>query len=939
MEENHEAPEGSSSGLEIVAIVCFFLSGFAGLVYEVCWIRKASLVFGSTTFAVSTVLAVFFLGLAVGSYLFGRIGIRIARPLRLYAWMEIALGLLALLSLVLFDWTDSIYGGLYRSLGQAGAGLLFVRVLLVSLILLPPTILMGGTLPLFCRHFVRDRGAITRSVGWLYGVNTLGAAAGCATTGLLLLESLGLFRTLQVGAALSVLCGVVVVALRVRPAKRIEPLAAAGPDRRSGDGLVSLLFFAVGFAALGGEVLWTRFLALVVRNTVYTYTLTLAVVLLGIFFGSVLASRIFDRRRSLALAFGVMQILAGLTMMAMMLLPPDLWRGLGGGLWVYATALSLPALFSGASFPLAVRMVVRHPERSSLGVGRMAAVNTLGGILGSLVVGFAGIPWFGLQASLFFVVAVSLLSGSVAVVRLSGAALGPRAAVVGGAIVLAVGIPLVADTRIPADFLGSREALVDFREGYGSNLAVVRREGHLNLEIDRWWQGVDHKTEQFMAAHIPMLLHDDPKHVLVVGVGVGQTAGRFLMYDIDVLDCVDIEPTIFDFIEGHFDSAWMGDERVSLIREDGRSFLSHSGKTYDVVSLELGQIVRPGIAFFYTSDFYLRARERLAPRGLLVQSLPLQWLSQEHVRGAVATFIDVFPQSMLWYNGSELLLIGVNAEAFRIDPQAVTQRMRRGEVLADLDYAYWGGRRFSLSEPTVLLASYLMGPSGLASLAANGPTYVDDRPRLDYGVRDKERSLQDELEGVADIKDSLDPVDRLLDLPPRVVPAVNAVRQRNVGELAVSPLIRRALRFKQREDWGRTEELLRQALQANPDHAVANHILADTLVAQERLNEAGKFYTRAVRLRPDDGTAHHAIAQIHHRQARMELALEHYRIAVELLPDDADVHNNLGAALAEQGDYQGAIRHFETALRLRPGDTRAEENLALVRSALGDAPE
>ena len=139
---------------DVVASACFFLSGCAGLIYEVCWIRKLSLVFGSTTYALSTVLAVFFLGLASGSYIFGRIAQRTERPVRLFALMELAVGIFVLVSFYAFTLLDSLYGMAYRAFGEQFVLFTFLRFLLVSLVLLPPTILMGGTLPLFCRQYV-----------------------------------------------------------------------------------------------------------------------------------------------------------------------------------------------------------------------------------------------------------------------------------------------------------------------------------------------------------------------------------------------------------------------------------------------------------------------------------------------------------------------------------------------------------------------------------------------------------------------------------------------------------------------------------------------------------------------------------------------------------------------------------------------------------------
>ena len=159
---------------------------------------------------------------------------------------------------------------------------------------------------------------------------------------------------------------------------------------------------------------------------------------------------------------------------------------------------------------------------------------------------------------------------------------------------------------------------------------------------------------------------ESKEYVLVVGAGTGQTPSRFLMYNIDRLDCVDIEPTLFEFIHDHFDSEWMEDERVKLISEDGLNYLNHSDTMYDVIAIEVGQIFRPGIAFFYTADFYHRSRQRLRPGGLLTQLVSLPSLTTDQFRGVIRTFLDAFPQSVLWYNSSDLLLIGVNDADFKI---------------------------------------------------------------------------------------------------------------------------------------------------------------------------------------------------------------------------------------------------------------------------------
>ena len=715
----------------VIAIGCFFISGIAGLVYEVCWIRRASLVFGSTTFALSTVLAVFFLGLALGSYTFGRLSRRIARPLRAYALLEIGLAALALLSLPAFQLAEGLYAHAYRAWGGEAGALLPMRIGLVALVLLPPTFLMGGTLPLFCQQFTRSPSRIAASVGQLYGINTAGAAIGCALAGFVLIPGLGMWRSVLVGAALNLTSGALVAALRMPPLaiSRESPSqgSAAGSAlghrllEARGTGAVLLLAFITGFVALGQEVLWTRFLALLVRNTVYTYTLTLSVVLVGIVIGSLLASTLFDRGLRRAAFFGAIQVVSGCVALVLMMLPAALWDRLGEGLALYALLLLPPAILSGASFPLAVRMVVGDPALAGIGVGKVAALNTLGGIAGSLAVGFVALPRLGLEASTLVTTGLSVAAGVLAWLVLERSwPLPLRAAAAGLSVMAWLGIPHLLRTRVPADYLANGGELVAFREGLESELAIVRREGVLNLEINRLWQGQGRKTHQIMAAHLPMLLHPRPRRVLVVGVGAGQTPGRFLMYDIERLECVDIEPTIFDFIRPHFRTDWMSDPRVSLIRADGRNFLTYPGARYDLISLEVGQVFRPGVASFYTEEFYRRARARLAPEGLLSQFVPLRMLSPEAFRRVVRTFLEVFPRSALFYNTSELLLVGVNGDRLEMAPGRLRELASNAAVNHDLRFSHWDGPPYFLNRPEVLLGSFLSGPRGLEALAGPG---------------------------------------------------------------------------------------------------------------------------------------------------------------------------------------------------------------------------
>src|SRR5688572_5324006 len=353
------------------AVVGLFLSGAAGLIDQICWVRRAALVFGSTTHALSTVLMVFFLGLALGGWMFGRIAQRVRRPMVTCALLEVGLALLVLATPLAFGVAENIYGGIHRALPADSAALWAARAGLVALILLPPTFLMGGTLPLFGRQLVRDTKRIGDSVARLYALNTLGAAAGCTLAGFVLLPRLGMVGSLVVAATLNLIAAGLMALARVPPVVPTTNEAAPTGGSRRTAWIVGSVVFVSGFVALGQEVVWTRFLALLIRTSVHTYALTLALVLVGIVLGSLLVARFADRAQIRGWTFGALQVASGLLVWLLMMLPPAWWRAWNSELAVACLLVLPPAILSGASFPLAVRMVVTSPAWAGIGVGTM----------------------------------------------------------------------------------------------------------------------------------------------------------------------------------------------------------------------------------------------------------------------------------------------------------------------------------------------------------------------------------------------------------------------------------------------------------------------------------------------------------------------------------------------------------------------------------------
>ena len=623
------ASNRSSAVTLLIAGSCIFVTGLVALVYEICWIRKASLAFGSATWALSAVLAVFFSGLALGSFVVGVYSSRTVRPLRVYAWLEMGVGLSAILSPTLFQLTDSIYGSLYPHVLHSPALLTLTRLVMVTIVILPATTFMGGSLPLFCRQYVLQPQRISRGVGLLYGLNTLGAAVGSAVCGFWLIPRIGVDLSIYLAGGLNLLVGLIALRLAQGSDLAIEKPADdldesprdldPSASQQAAPAILAWLFFGVGFVALAHEVLWTRYLSLWMPNTVSTYTLTLTVVLLGIVLGSLLSAVVSDRlrwRRSFRRGTGCQRTGrhggdATAASLVGRLAEPRFGRPAVGRDHVgdARTGDSLRTIVSAGSppdrprrFPDGLRCREDGGDQHDRRDRRFARRRIRGiapvGVADHLVPNHGNEPvdW---HRGLVHVEIGSLLAIATGLTAVS--------------VLLWAAIPYYCRTQLPQDFLATEGTLVDFREGIGANVSVVRKGDLLQLEINRMWQGQNRKNHQVMAAHIPALLHRDPKSVLVIGLGTGQTARSFLLHDIDRLDCVEIEDGLVDLVEQYFNSVWMNDPRVHLIVEDGRNYVTHTSDQYDLISIEVGQIYRPRVASFYTADFYQRIRSRLRP--------------------------------------------------------------------------------------------------------------------------------------------------------------------------------------------------------------------------------------------------------------------------------------------------------------------------------------
>lgn len=734
-----------------------FASGFAGLVYQVLWMRELGRLFGNDAQAVATTLAAFFLGIALGSHVVGRRVAASRRPLRVYAWLEAGLAGSALLYLAIVDVYAAVYAPLYASLGARPAAFLAVKFALALAALLPPAFCMGGTLPAMSQHLVRRADALGRTASGLYAVNTLGAALGAWLAGFELIRRLGV----DGATALAVSTSLAVAALAAwagrLPVPAASPAASpepppAGAARPGAPGLgragLGAAAFASGFATLALEVLWTRMFAQVLQNSVYTFALVLAVFLVALALGAQLARSLMRRVADPGGGLAGLLLASAIGVAA----TPWVFAWRTGGLdylggesgWssyvldaTGATALVLlPAgLLVGSVFPFLLRSAQELRWSPGRAVGETAALNTLGGVAGSLVAGFALLDALGLWPSL------RLLAVGYAAAALAVAArrVGPRPWLASASALVLVALATRIDPaglpRVRVDPDRLRERVVEVIEGSGGTVAVVDRAGLLRIKLDNHYGlggTTDLEQEQFQAL-LPLALHPRPRSALFLGLGTGITAGAALRHPLERVVVAEISAEVVAASRRHF-APWLHglfvDPRAAVLAEDGRNLLEGTRERFDVV---VGDLLMPwlaGAGGLYSVEAYRAGRERLAPGGLYAQWLALFQLSREEFATIARTMAEVFPHLALWrgnFRGSLpiALLLG-SVDAAPLDPDAL--RARLAEAVAAEAAA---GRALSIDPEEVLL---LYQGDLARARAALGPGAIetDARPRVEY---------------------------------------------------------------------------------------------------------------------------------------------------------------------------------------------------------------
>jgi spermidine synthase len=725
-----------------------FISGASALIYQLIWVRLLGLVFGVSSFAVATVVAVFLLGLGLGSYFFGRWSEKARDPLRIYLYVELGIAVTSLFAYLVIEALPVyryLYEYAYNNLGFYGLSV--ARLLLSTLVLLPPVFLIGGTMPLLVKYFLRDDANLGSDFSKIYYLNTLGACAGALLTGFLLVRYFGVIGTLMIAVG-----GNLAVALIIALSKRDAGAARPATGEQQPYSYMLVFLFLTGFISLGYEMLWVRILSTYGLSTSQAFALILAGFLLGFSVGAWVVARKVDQHRDLEAWFSAVSIITAFSgavvlvlfrqfeALTILLADATTMSQLSLGMALAFTVSFIPAVFMGILFPLGVRIYAHDIDRIGAKAGNTFFSNTLGCVLGSLLTGFVLIPFVGMWNTTLLLINLSLLIAVAFLLRGRRPARAQWAALLVVAVV--ANLLVFTDSKTFHAELKGRDLrtaadgfdIIYYAEGLSGTVTAVERGDYRGLFVDgQNVSGTDIVllADSKMLAHIPLLLAREPESSLTVGYGTGTTSGSMLLYDVDV-HAVEIEKKIIEaaplFSKVNYESYANPD--LDIVMDDARNYIATTDEEFSVIVTDVTNLKYKRNPYLYTREYFKIMRDALSANGVAAAWLPVGGLSFNDLRTLIATFDSVFPHTTAWFFTQFpthfIVLVGT-PEKTQANLDELAENMARVEP--DL-------RSLSVDNVYELASMLLLGENDIDSLVDGSPLHTDNRPILEYSDMD-----------------------------------------------------------------------------------------------------------------------------------------------------------------------------------------------------------
>jgi spermidine synthase len=730
-------------------LILFIGSGCSALIYEVVWLQLLQLVIGSSAASLAVLLGTFMGGMCLGSIFLPRFISARQHPLRVYALLELGTGVFGFAVLFGLPFVQHLYT---ETIGHGLPGIL-LRSAASAICLLPPTLMMGATLPAISR-WIETTPKAASWWGFFYGGNIAGGVFGCLLAGFYLLRIHDMATATYVAASINLAVALASLGL-ARSVVYEAPSAAIETAERSPDAWPVYFAIAIsGLCALGAEVIWTRTLSLMLGPTVYTFSIILGVFLAGLGLGSSGGSalaRTSPKPKTMLALCQLAQVLS-IAFAAFMLadflpywrgnvdssLSP--WQGFLNDLARCAIAILPSTILWGASFPLALASVASGKRDPGRLVGEVYGANTVGAILGSIGFSLIMIPGVGTQHSEQVLIGLSVLAAIV----IQRPSVKMAVAVLAAALVVwsvpAIPWQLIAFGRRLATTTGSWTP-VHIAEGMNSSIAYTKYENittyfHVSGKTEASAEPQDMRLQRLLG-HLPALLHGDAKSILVVGCGAGVTAGTFVVHpEVEHITIVEIEPLIPPASAQYFrreNHNVMHDPRTRIVYDDARHFILTSPEKFDIITSDPIHPWVKGIAPLYSTQYFELVKQHLNPGGFVTQWVPLYESNVETVQSEIATFFDAFPNGTVWGNlntdgqGYDVVLVG-QAGKLKINVDDIQERLDRPEykpVAGSL-------REVGYNSANDLLATFAVQSSDLRRWLQSAQINTDRNLRLQY---------------------------------------------------------------------------------------------------------------------------------------------------------------------------------------------------------------
>ncbi|MBW2972717.1 fused MFS/spermidine synthase [Candidatus Woesearchaeota archaeon] len=699
------------------------VTSFSSIVYEVVWGRHLSFVFGTSAFAITTVLTAFMAGLAIGSLYGGRLIDRIQKKYQFLAYTEIGIGLTCLATLYVLKVINYPYFWIYEMF--QGSLFIFTMVLFLFcfIVLIIPTFLIGVAFPTVVKLYFNEMKMMGKSVGTTYLFDTVGGALGALLTGFFLVAVYGFFRVSVFASLLNILCGVGLLMIFWKSS--FSEVKVEHPKPLANQKIILVLFFLSGFAALMFEVIWTRHISLIYGSSMHSFAIVLASFLAGLGIGSVIASRFIDRVKEKIMLFAFIELLIGVIGMVLVVVFPALEKWFlylyfhidSYNVFMFALLaicfiiILIPTMLMGATLPV---LSAAYASETKVGtdVGRLYSVNSFGSIFGSFMAGFVFVPILGLAHSAIFA-GIIYISIAVAFIYFFTDSMPKerfKSLMVLSVIIVILGFVFLLSFFDPdytykgVYYHGTRydneSVIFENNIETSTNMLMKANSPYGTVTVFEAWDGSNiwlknnGKTDaslgdmvtQGLMAHLPLALQDNPRDIMIIGLGGAFTLASALSHaDVDSVDMVEIDPKVVEAcrtVIAPYNNHALEDPRTNMIVADGRNYVFSTKKTYDAIISEPPNIWVSGVSNLFTKEFYEIVRSHLNEGGVFSQWFPYYEMVDYDYRIALNTLRSVFPYLYEFDLGGDVIVL---ASEEPIDIYEDMNRFRLSDSYVDTD--------------------------------------------------------------------------------------------------------------------------------------------------------------------------------------------------------------------------------------------------------------